>query len=60
MAILSMIPQGDPDLTAYQNELLSTKQTRAVKKTDSGSQYLKTLESLRITPQYRKNPQRRN
>ena len=25
MAILSMIPQGDPDLTAYLNELLRTK-----------------------------------
>ena len=24
MAILSMIPQGDPDLTAYLNELLRT------------------------------------
>ena len=24
MAILSMIPQGDPDMTAYLNELLST------------------------------------
>ena len=24
MAIISMIPQGDPDLTAYLNELLRT------------------------------------
>ena len=24
MAILSMVPQGDPDLTAYLNELLRT------------------------------------
>ena len=26
MAILSMIPQGDPDLTAYLNEVLRTNQ----------------------------------
>ena len=51
-AVLSMIPQSDPDLTAYLNEILRTnkpKQTRL-----SGSQHLKILESLRITPQYRR------
>ena len=31
MEILSMIPQSDPDLTAYLNELLRTNRTRAGK-----------------------------
>ena len=52
MAILSMIPQGDPDLTAYLNELLRTNNPGS-KTTRSGSQHLKILETLRITPQYR-------
>ena len=33
MAILSMIPQGDPDLTAYLNELLRTKKPEQQNKT---------------------------
>ena len=52
MAILSMIPQGDPDLTAYLNELLRTNKPEQ-QTTHSGSQHLKILESLRIIPQYR-------
>ena len=31
MAILSMVPQCDPDLVAYQNELLRTNKTRAAR-----------------------------
>ena len=31
MAILSMIPEGDPDLTAYLNELSQNEQTRTAK-----------------------------
>ena len=55
MAILSMIPQGDPDLTAYLNELRRTNNriNPSSKTKHSGSQNLKILESLRITPQYR-------
>ena len=52
MAILSMIPQSDPDLTAYLNELLRTLNPSS-KTTHSGSQHLKILESLRIILQYR-------
>ena len=48
MAILSVIQQGDPDLTAHLHELLRTKKSKTI---DSGSQHLKILESLRITPQ---------
>ena len=51
MAILSLIPQGDPDLTAYLNELLGTNKPEQQNNT-SGSQHLKMLESLKITPQY--------
>ena len=52
MAIRSMIPQGDPDLTAFLNELLRTNKTEK-QTTLSGFQHLKILESLSITPQYR-------
>ena len=48
IGILSMIPQGDPDLTAYLNKPLRTKKPEQ----HSGSQHLKILESLRTTPQY--------
>ena len=50
MTILSMIPQGDPDLTAYLNELLRRNKP-SNKTTISCSQHLKILESLRSTPQ---------
>ena len=51
-AILSMNPQGDPDLTAYLNELPRTKNP-SNKTTLPGSQHLEMLENLSITPQYR-------
>ena len=38
MAVLSMIPQGDPDLTAYLNELLRTNKPEQ-QTTPSGSQH---------------------
>ena len=54
MAILRMIPQGDPDLTAYLNELLRTNKPEQQDKTArSGSQQPKMLESLMIILQYR-------
>ena len=54
MAIVSMIPQVDPDLIAYLNELLrSNKPEQQTQYIVFGSQYLKILESFRITPQYR-------
>ena len=52
MAILSMIPQHDLDLTAYLNELLRTNKPEQ-QDTPSGSQHPTILENLRITPQYR-------
>ena len=52
MAIPSMIPQGDPDLTAYLKNF-SERINPSNKTTRSGSQHPKILESLRITPQYR-------
>ena len=52
MAVLSMIPQGDPELTAYLNELLRSNKTEQ-QSLNSGSQHLKTLDSLGITPQNR-------
>ena len=52
MAILSMIPQGDPDLIAYLKNF-SEQINSSSKATHSGSQHLKILESLRITPPYR-------
>ena len=45
-----MIPPGDPDMTAHLNELLRTNKPKTRL---SGSQHLKILESLKITPQYR-------
>ena len=48
MAILNMIPQGDPDLTAYTNELFGTNKPEQ-QTIPSGSQHLKTLGSLRMT-----------
>ena len=58
MAILSMIPQDDPDLTAYLNELLRTKTNQSSGRTRFGSRHPKILESLRITPQYRQESSR--
>ena len=52
MAILSMIPQADPDLTAYLHELLKTKNP-SNKTIHSGSQLLKVLENLKNTLPYR-------
>ena len=52
MAILSMIPQSDHDLTTYLNELLRTNQPEQ-QNIFSGSQHLKILEGLRIATQYR-------
>ena len=52
MAILSMIPQNDPDITAYLNELLRTSEAEQ----QDNTFWFPTpeiLESLRITPQYR-------
>ena len=57
MAIPCMIPQGDPDLTAYLNELLKPINS-SNKTTLFGSKHLKILESLRITPQTETNPKR--
>ena len=57
MAILSMIPQSDPDLTAYLNEIPKLINPSS-KTTHSGSQHLKILESLRIIPQYRQESSR--
>ena len=57
MAIPSMIPQGDPDLTAYLKNF-SERITPSNNTTHSGSQHLKILESLRITPQYRQETSR--
>ena len=51
-AIFSMIPRGDPDLTAYPNELLRTNKPEQ-QKTFSGSRHLDVLKNPRITPQYR-------
>ena len=42
MAILSMLPQGDPDLTAYLNELIKMKK-REQQINTSGSRHLKLL-----------------
>ena len=53
MAIVSMIPQGDLDLTAYLNEVLTNPSSKTIR---SGSQHLKALENLRTTPQYRHEP----
>ena len=55
VAIFSVIPQGDPNLTAYLNKLLRTNKPSS-KTTCSGSQHLKILESLRITPEYKEEP----
>ena len=52
MAILSMIPQSDPDLTAYLNELLRTSKPEH-QDNKFWFQHLRILESLRIIPQYR-------
>ena len=54
MAILSMIPQGDPDLTAYLNELLRTNKPEQQNNT-FWFPSPETLESQRITPQYRQD-----
>ena len=43
-AILSLIPQGDPDLPAYLNELLRTNKLEQ-QKTLSGSRHLKILQN---------------
>ena len=57
MTIRSMIPHGDPDLTAYINELL--RQTNPSRRTTHfGSQHLKILENLNITPQFRQESSR--
>ena len=52
MAILIMIPHGNPDLTAYLNELLRTNKPEQQNNT-FWFPNLKILESLRITPQYK-------
>ena len=51
LAFFSKILHGDPGLTAYLNELLRTYKPEE-KNNISGSQNLKLLGSLRITPQY--------
>ena len=48
-AILSGIPQGDPDLTAYLNELLRTNKPGQ----QNNTFWCPTPENPRITPQYR-------
>ena len=51
LAILSLIPQGDPDLIIYLNELLGTNKPEQQNHT-FGFLTLKDLANLRITPQY--------
>ena len=51
IAILTMIPQGDPDLTAYLDELLRTNKPEQRNNTFC-SQHLNVQEKQRITPQY--------
>ena len=53
MATLSMIPQGDPDLSAYLNELLRTNKPEHQNNTLRFSQHFKVLGNPRIIPQYR-------
>ena len=50
MAILNMIPPGNPDLDCLTN--FSEKINPSSKTIHSGSQHLKIMEILRITPQY--------
>ena len=57
MAILSKIPQDDPDLNAYLSEL-SELINPSSKTTRSGSQLLKILESLRTTLPYKQESSR--
>ena len=52
MAILRMIPQGVPDLPAYLKNF-SERINPGSKTTLSGSQHLKILDILMITPQHR-------
>ena len=53
MAILSMFPQGDPDLTAYLNELLRTNKPEQRNNTFWFPTRENPGKSLRIAPQYR-------
>ena len=57
MAILRMIPQDDPDLTAYLNELLRRNKPEQQDNT-FWFQHLKILESLRIIPQFKQESSR--
>ena len=50
--ILSMITEGDPDLTTYLKELLRTNKPEQQKST-SGFQHLKILVKMKITTQFR-------
>ena len=52
MAILRMIPEGDPDLITYLNELLKMK-NQIIRTLPSGFRHLKMLAKLRIIPQFR-------
>ena len=51
MATLIMIPQGDPNLTAYLNELLRTNKPEHQKKTHYGFRHPKNLVKLKTMPQ---------
>ena len=52
MAILSMIPQGDPDLVTYLTELLSTNKPDQ-QKILSGFRHPKILATQKIIPQFK-------
>ena len=52
MAILSMIPEGDPDLITYPTELLGTK-NQINKPTPFGFRHPKIVATQRSTPQFK-------
>ena len=58
MAILSMIPQGDPNLTAYLNELLRTNKTWPAKQHILVPKTWKSCKAWESYPNTDKNPQR--
>ena len=58
LAIVSMIPQGDPDLTAYLNELLRTNKSEQQNNT-FWIPAPENLENLRITAQHRHQSSRK-
>ena len=57
-AILSMIPQGDPDLTAYLNKFLRTNKTRAAKQHLRLPKTWKFWKAWGSNPNTDTNPQR--